>query len=149
MQRDAAEAKIRADKRAEVLARVGKVLFEQTDRVKGFHGAMLHADVLAERSAQLALDGHVRALEAEREAAFVRQQAARLEAAEDAELQKMRDTAARARAQRDAQMEQLESLKRSILAEREERRQEVRSRDFVGIAGFENKPENKCHLLSD
>lgn len=122
---DAKEAEKRAEKRRQVLERVNQVLFEQTDKVKGFQGAVLHADVLAERAAQIKFNKHIAELEKNREAAFLAERAVLLDRADDAEVEKLKAAKARALEQKDAQMQQLKDLKAGILAEREERRLEV------------------------
>ena len=111
-----------AAKRRHVIERVNKMLFHETDKAKGFHGAILHSDVLAERQEQIAFKGKIAALRTKQEAEFVKQQRAQLDAAEEKELQKMAATKARALEQKDAQMQQLEELKTSILEERRQRR---------------------------
>ena len=125
MQQDREVAQEQAAQRCLIIERVNKMLFNETDKVKGFHGSVLHCDVLAERAAQIELKGQVQNLHAAQEQAFVQQQKAQLELAEEAALQQLRETKARALEQRDAQLAQLEELKASILSDREQRRIEV------------------------
>ena len=129
LQEDRETAHEQAASRRLVIERVNKMLFNQTDKVKGFHGSVLHCDVLAERAAQIELKGQVRGLRAAQEEAFVRQQREQLQLAEAAEMSKMAEAKARALQQRDAQLAQLDELKASILAEREQNRVEVRACD--------------------
>jgi excinuclease UvrABC nuclease subunit len=128
VQQDRAAAQAQAAQRRLVIERVNKMLFNETDKAKGFHGAVLHSDVLAERAAQIELKAQAQALRAAHEQVFVRQQGEQLELAEEAELQKLAEARTRALAQRDAQLAQLEELKAGIRAEREARRIEVRAR---------------------
>jgi len=50
---DLEEAKFQAEKRKQLLEEARKLQYWQTDRVKGFHGAVLMSEVLREREAQL------------------------------------------------------------------------------------------------
>jgi hypothetical protein len=125
MQLDAKEAQTRAEKRRQVLERVNQVLFEQTDKVKGFQGAVLHSDVLAERAAQIKFNKHIAELEKSREAAFRAERAELLDRADNAEIEKLKAAKARALEQKDVQMQQLKDLKAGILAERKERQLEA------------------------
>jgi hypothetical protein len=101
------------------------VLFEKTDKVKGFHGAVLHADVLGEREAQIHFNRTISELERKRELTFLKQRSELLNQADNAEIEKLKAAKASALEQKDAQMQQLEDLKACILAEREQMRMEV------------------------
>lgn len=125
MQVDAEVAAEKAAERQAVIERVNKLLFSETDKVKGFHGAALHCDVLAERAAQVEFAAQTRAQRAAQEAAFVQQQQEQLELAERAEVARLAAAKAAAAAQRDAQLEQLEEVKASIRAERAAAAREV------------------------
>ncbi|XP_057293051.1 cilia- and flagella- associated protein 210-like [Hydractinia symbiolongicarpus] len=50
---DIAEAKLQAEKRKEAIQRAKQLQYYDTDRVKGFHGALLLTEVLKERDAQI------------------------------------------------------------------------------------------------
>ena len=122
---DAKAAAEKAAERQHVIERVNKLLFSETDKVKGFHGAVLHCDVLAERAAQVEFAAHTRTARAAQEAAFVQQQQEQLELAERAETARHAAAKAAALAQRDAQLGQLEEVKAGIRAERDATRREV------------------------
>jgi hypothetical protein len=108
-----------------IIEKVNKMLFNETDKAKGFHGAILHSNVLSERAAQIEFKAKIQKERAVQEDEFVKQQRKQLELAEQAELEKLAGARQRALQQRDAQMLQLDKLKESILAEREQRRLEV------------------------
>ncbi len=59
-QLDRQEAELRAEQRRIQIERANKILFDETDRVKAFHGKMLLSDVLAENT-QLQVRPHGRA----------------------------------------------------------------------------------------
>lgn len=50
---DKEEAKLQAEKRKEAIKRAKQLQYYETDRVKGFHGALLLTEVLKERDAQI------------------------------------------------------------------------------------------------
>ncbi|XP_033106191.1 coiled-coil domain-containing protein 173-like [Anneissia japonica] len=55
VQIDIEEAKFQAEKRKEAIEKAKTLQYYQTDRVKGFHGALLLTEVLKEREAQIEL----------------------------------------------------------------------------------------------
>ena len=85
---DAAEAAARAESRRARIADANRRLYEETDRVKSFHGALLLSDVLKEREAQISHGERTRALERVREARFDAERAAAMRVAGTAEERK-------------------------------------------------------------
>jgi hypothetical protein len=125
LQQDKEEAKVKAIQRREVLEKVNKMLFHDTNDAKEFHSAAMHCDVLAERAAQIEVKNQLAALRSAQDQAFQRQLKEQLELAEDAEVERLKEAKQRALEQKDAQMRQLDALKERILAEREENKREV------------------------
>ncbi|MEW5315480.1 MAG: hypothetical protein WDW38_006905 [Sanguina aurantia] len=121
---DRDEAQLRAEARRIQIERANKILFDETDRVKGFHSKLLLSDVMKENEGQLVQKRGMAVLRRAQEAAFVEQQRQALEAAEAAELAKMEAARQRALAQKAIQLQQLEDLKSRILRERAEDRRE-------------------------
>merc|ERR1719188_1371618 len=68
------EAKIQLDKRKETIDRANKLLYDESDRMKAFHGKMMLCDVLAEREAQISLKGELTKLDQVREDRFLEMQ---------------------------------------------------------------------------
>ena len=114
---DAAEAAARAESRRARIADANRRLYEETDRVKSFHGALLLSDVLKEREAQISHGERTRALERVREARFDAERAAAMRVAGTAEERKAAERRRRALEQRDQQLEQLAELRANLEAE--------------------------------
>jgi hypothetical protein len=114
---DAAEAAARAESRRARIADANRRLYEETDRVKSFHGALLLSDVLKEREAQISHGERTRALELIREARFDAERAAAMRVAGTAEERKAAERRRRALEQRDQQLEQLAELRANLEAE--------------------------------
>ena len=115
---DRQEAKIKAEARQLQIERANKMLYDDTDKVKSFHSALLLSDVLKEREHQIAYKGAVETIKKRHEAVFVKEQERALEVAEMAESKKMAERRVRALEERDAQLAQLEDLKAKILSEK-------------------------------
>lgn len=64
---DEEEARIQLEQRKVTIDRANKILYDESDRMKGFHSKMMYADVLAEREAQVSLKAELKKLEAIRE----------------------------------------------------------------------------------
>lgn len=124
MEADRAEAELRADQRRVQIERANKILFEETDRVKGFHSTLLKSDTMQENEQLIGYKRQIDVLKKAQEAAFVEQQRQALEMAEAAELRKMQQTRVRALDQKAAQTQQLDELKTRILAERADGKRE-------------------------
>ena len=115
---DRQEAKIKAEARQQQIERANKMLYDNTDKVKSFHSALLLSDVLSERQEQIAYKQGLETIKRRHEAVFVKEQERALEVAEMAEAKKMAERRTKALEERDAQLAQLEDLKNRILAEK-------------------------------
>jgi hypothetical protein len=76
---DRNEAEIRAENRRLQIERANKMLFDETDRVKGFHSTMIVADVIKVNEGLIGYNQQVTALTRAQEQAFVEQQRQALE----------------------------------------------------------------------
>ncbi|XRB22153.1 trichohyalin-plectin-homology domain-containing protein [Pseudoscourfieldia marina] len=121
---DRKNAIVKAEQRRMQLERSNKMLFDETDRVKAFHGTLLLSDVLQEREAQLKYKQYTKEITQRQERAFVKQQKEALEIAEEMELRKNEAVRQRNLDERDSQLAQLEDVKTKYLKERELNRQE-------------------------
>lgn len=115
---DRREAKIKAEARQLQIERANKMLYDETDKVKSFHSALLLSDVLKERESQIEYKKGLDTIRRRQEAVFVKEQERALEVAEMAESKKMAERRTRALVERDAQLAQLEDLKTRILDEK-------------------------------
>ena len=121
---DRAEAKLRAEARQLQIERANKLLYDETDKVKSFHSALLLSDVLKERQHQIAYRGAVETIKKKHDAVFVKEAERAVEVAEMAESKKMAERRTRALVERDAQLAQLEDLKTKILGEKAQNERE-------------------------
>jgi hypothetical protein len=64
---DRQEAKIKAEARQLQIERANKMLYDETDKVKSFHSALLLSDVLKEREHQIAYKGAVQTIKKKHE----------------------------------------------------------------------------------
>eukprot|EP00798_Chlamydomonas_sp_ICE-L_P030249 gene30249-35236_t len=87
---DRQETEMRAEQRRAQIERANKILFDETDRVKGFHSAMLVSDVLHENNQLVGYKRQIDVLRKAQEAAYVEQQK---QMADAAELRKLEATA--------------------------------------------------------
>lgn len=78
-QLDRQEAEIRAEQRRIQIERANKILFDETDRVKGFHSKMLLSDVMHENEQLKEIKRQIEVLKRAQEQAFVEQQRQALE----------------------------------------------------------------------
>lgn len=76
---DRDEAELRAEARRIQIERANKILFDETDRVKGFHSKLLLSDVMKENEGQVVQKKGMAVLRRAQEAAFVEQQRQALE----------------------------------------------------------------------
>ena len=121
---DRKNAIIKAEQRRVQVERSNKMLFDDTDRVKAFHGTLLLSDVLQEREAQIKYKEYLKDVSDRQERAFVKQQREALEIAEEMELRKIEAVRERHLQERDAQLAQLEDVKAKYLQQQEVSRQE-------------------------
>ena len=85
---DIEEAKLQAEKRKVAIDRAKQLQYYETDRVKGFHGALLLTEVLKERDAQIAMKNSKINWQKEREEYLVAQQRKNYDEAMQAEHEK-------------------------------------------------------------
>mmetsp|Transcript_5625 Transcript_5625/g.14269 ORF Transcript_5625/g.14269 Transcript_5625/m.14269 type:complete len:461 (+) Transcript_5625:108-1490(+) len=137
---DRKEAKLKAESRQLQIDRANKMLYDETDKVKSFHSALLLSDVLKEREHQVEYKQHIATLKKKHESVFVKEQERALEVAELAESKKMTMRRTKALIERDAQLEQLEDLKVRIL---EEKAQNMRE----GVALHEQAAEEAVRAI--
>ncbi len=78
-QLDRQEAELRAEQRRIQIERANKILFDETDRVKGFHSKMLLCDVLHENTQLQEVKRQIEVLKRAQEQAYVEQQRQALE----------------------------------------------------------------------
>lgn len=141
---DERQSRIRAEERRMQIERASKMLYDQTDRVKGLHAKMLHSDVIQENQKQIEFKKHVSTIKRELDEQFLAQQREALEIAEQAELIKMEERRQAALAQKAIQLEQLEETKRKIIAERQQRM--VEGQMLLEAAGREKQKEIEAAL---
>lgn len=79
IQVDRDEAELRAEARRIQIERANKILFDETDRVKGFHSKLILSDVMKENEGQVVQKKGMAVLRRAQEAAFVEQQKQALE----------------------------------------------------------------------
>ncbi|XP_066921386.1 cilia- and flagella- associated protein 210-like [Clytia hemisphaerica] len=89
---DIEEAKIQAQKRKEAIERAKQQQYYETDRVKGFHGALLLTEVLKERDAQIAFKNSRQDFQKERENHLIKLQKQNLDDLLKAEQEKLQET---------------------------------------------------------
>lgn len=121
---DRQEAEHRAENRRLQIERANKILFDENDRVRGFHSRLQKADVIQENDMLIGAKKQIETMKKAQDAAFVEQQQRALELAETAELRKFASEKERALLQKDIQMRQLEDVKTKIIAERHESKRE-------------------------
>lgn len=121
---DKAEAELRAEQRRMQIERANKILFDETDRVKGFHSAMLLSDVVHENNQLVGYKRQIEVLKRAQEAAFVEQQRQAQELADAAELRRMEETRKKALDTKTILIDQVEQFKDKIRAERRENKRE-------------------------
>lgn len=85
---DIEEAKLQAEKRKLAIERAKQLQYFETDRVKGFHGALLLTEVLKERNVQIEIKKGKANLQKDRDAFLVEQQRKNYEEAMHAEHEK-------------------------------------------------------------
>lgn len=124
VQIDRQEAEHRAENRRLQIERANKILFDENDRVRGFHSRLQKADVIQENEMLIGVKKQIDTMRKAQEAAFIEQQKQALELAEAAELRKFALERERALEQKDIQMRQLENVKTKIIAERIETKRE-------------------------
>lgn len=117
---DRQEAMIRADQRRLQIERANKILFDETDRVRGFHSTLQKSDVIQENEALIGYKKQIGMLRKAQEAAFVEQQRQALEQADAAELAKLQLMKERALQQKTIQMKQVDDFRNRIITERRE-----------------------------
>lgn len=78
-QLDRQEAELRAEQRRIQIERANKILFDETDRVKGFHSKMLLCDVMHENTQLQEVKRQIEVLKRAQEQAYVEQQRQALE----------------------------------------------------------------------
>mmetsp|Transcript_18648 Transcript_18648/g.29845 ORF Transcript_18648/g.29845 Transcript_18648/m.29845 type:complete len:461 (+) Transcript_18648:98-1480(+) len=143
---DRAEAKLRAEARQLQIERANKLLYDETDKVKSFHSALLLSDVLKERQHQITYRGAVETIKKKHDAVFVKEAERAVEVAEMAESKKMAERRTRALVERDAQLAQLEDLKTKILGEKAQNEREgveLREQAAEEMVRAIKKEENK------
>mmetsp|Transcript_10473 Transcript_10473/g.29777 ORF Transcript_10473/g.29777 Transcript_10473/m.29777 type:complete len:474 (-) Transcript_10473:192-1613(-) len=118
---DERQARIKAEERRVQIERANKMLYDQTDRVKAFHGTLLRSDVMLENEKQIEFKRHISGLQKKLDGEFLVQQKEALEIAEQAELRKMEERKLAALEQKKTQLEQLEEVRAKLLAERQQR----------------------------
>lgn len=79
---DRAEAELRAEQRRMQIERANKILFDDTDRVRGFHSKMYQCDIIQENEALVGFKKQIGVLKKAQEAAFVEQQRQAIEVRE-------------------------------------------------------------------
>lgn len=79
LQIDKREAELRAEQRRVQIERANKILFDETDKVKGFHSKMMLCDVLQENAELIEYKKQIEVLKKAQEQAFVEQQTQQLE----------------------------------------------------------------------
>lgn len=121
---DRQEAEHRAENRRLQIERANKILFDESDRVRGFHSRLLKSDTIQENEMLIGFKKQIDVMKKAQEAAFVDQQKRALELAEAAELRKFGEEKERAMHQKTVQMRQLEEVKTKIIAERKETKRE-------------------------
>lgn len=117
---DRQEAMLRADQRRQQIERANKILFDETDRVRGFHSTLQKADIIQENEALIGYKKQIGMLRKAQEAAFVEQQRQALEQADAAELAKLQLMKDRALQQKTIQMKQVDDFRNRIITERRE-----------------------------
>jgi hypothetical protein len=117
---DRQEAMLRADQRRLQIERANKILFDETDRVRGFHSTLQKADIIQENEALIGYKKQIGMLRKAQEAAFVEQQRQALEQADAAELAKLQLMKDRALQQKTIQMKQVDDFRNRIITERRE-----------------------------
>jgi len=115
---DRQEALIKAENRRLQIERANKMLYDDTDRVKSFHGKLLLSDVIQEREKQILYKQKLGQITKKQEDDFHKSNVKAVELAEEAERRKLEDARKRAFKQRDAQLTQLEELKDRIIKEK-------------------------------
>jgi len=85
---DIEEARLQAEKRKVAIERAKKLQYYETDRVKGFHGALLLTEVLKERDAQIAMKNSKQNWQKERDMYLLEQQRKNYEETMQAEHKK-------------------------------------------------------------
>ncbi|KAG1654272.1 hypothetical protein FOA52_007942 [Chlamydomonas sp. UWO 241] len=124
IQIDKGEAALRAEERRLQIERANKILFDESDRVRGFHSTLQKADVIQENEALIGFKKQIGVLREAQESAFVEQQKQALDIAEQAELAKFAAERERALKQRDVQLQQVDDFRTRIIAERVEEKHE-------------------------
>jgi len=104
---DIEEAKLQAKQRKEAIDCAKKLQYYETDRVKGFHGALLLTEVLKERDAQIEMKNAKNDWKKERDAHLLSLQKQNLEASNRAERMKSMERFQHARDVADFQMKQV------------------------------------------
>jgi len=121
---DDEEATFQAEKRRAAIERANKMLFDDSDRVKGYHGTLLVSDVLKEREGQMEYRKKWQELIKEQESQYKTIEEARIKAYDEEEKRKAEIRALKAMEEARINQEQLEaSRKRFALAREEEKRQ--------------------------
>uniref|UniRef100_A0A7R9V0J8 Trichohyalin-plectin-homology domain-containing protein n=1 Tax=Chlamydomonas euryale TaxID=1486919 RepID=A0A7R9V0J8_9CHLO len=124
IQIDKQEAALRAEDRRLQIERANKILFDESDRVRGLHSALQKCDVLQDNETLIGFKKQIGVLRKAQDAAFVEQQRQALDIAEQAELAKLAAERERALKQRDVQLQQVEDFRTRIIAERVESKRE-------------------------
>eukprot|EP00232_Nephroselmis_pyriformis_P004521 CAMPEP_0182913374 /NCGR_PEP_ID=MMETSP0034_2-20130328/38008_1 /TAXON_ID=156128 /ORGANISM="Nephroselmis pyriformis, Strain CCMP717" /LENGTH=471 /DNA_ID=CAMNT_0025050093 /DNA_START=149 /DNA_END=1564 /DNA_ORIENTATION=- len=117
---DKADAELKAERRRTTIERANKMLYDDTDKVKHFHGKLILSDVLYEREAQIAYKKQIASLRKMEDDEFQKRRVEAIELAEAAEARKYEEKRNRAMVQRDHQLEQLEEVRQKILEEAEQ-----------------------------
>eukprot|EP00798_Chlamydomonas_sp_ICE-L_P002204 gene2204-33764_t len=142
---DRGEAEMRAESRRMQIERANKILFDETDRVKGFHSAMLVSDVVHENNALVGYKRQVDVLKKAQEAAFVEQQKQAQEMAEAAELRRFEVQRQKALQTRDMLLDQVEGVKTRIQSERRENKREG---ELIRQRAIEEEEESRAKELA-
>jgi len=117
---DIEEAKLQAEKRKVAIERAKQLQYFETDRVKGFHGALLLTEVLKERDAQIEMKNEKLNWQKERDAYLVEQQRKNYDAAMQAEHEKAKARFDRAFDIAQFQKEQVQDKERRLNLEKED-----------------------------
>lgn len=79
LQTDKQEAQLKAEQRRVQIERANKILFDDSDKVKGFHSKMLLCDVMQENAELIEYKKQIEVLKRAQEQAFVEQQSQQME----------------------------------------------------------------------
>ena len=115
---DKIEGDIRAEARRLQIERANRMLYDDSSRVKSFHGSLMMSDVLQEREEQIKYKKALKVRDRHIEHAFLVKQQRVLEIAEVAEQRKIEEKRSKAFEQRDAQLLQLEEVRERMIAEK-------------------------------